>query len=147
MEELIFSIIGAITGIAGFIFGLVGLFKSRNDTVNAFLSIIESKEFSEARAYVYNNKISLDYAISAQNASYIVNVFHHWGLLAKKRYLPMWVFYGASGSGAIRMYELTKDYIQELRKKHDDDTYGEYFEWLYYKIKRKMKRRNKKYVV
>lgn len=88
MEELIFSIIGAITGIAGFVFGLVSLFHSRNDAINNFFSIIESKEFSDARAYLYNNKMSLinpfTDTVAAQSASFIVNFYHHWGLLAKK---------------------------------------------------------------
>ncbi len=70
-----------------------------------------------------------------EKAAIIVNFFHHWGMLTKKRYLPMWVYRNATGNGACRLYECVKPYIEARRELNNDTTYGEYFEWLYLKLK------------
>ncbi len=139
-ESIIFSLIGAVTGISGMILGFWGLIHSKNEAVNNYFSVMESKEFSNARRFVYNNDLSLEDEDASQNASYVVNFYHHWGLLVKKGYLPIWVFDSGSGAGTIRMYELTKCYIQEVRDKHHDCTYAEYFEWLYNEIKKRQEK-------
>lgn len=53
--------------------------------------------------------------------------------MVKKKYLPLGVFESASGYAVIRLYEGLQEMIEERRK--DNEKYGEYFEWLYYKIK------------
>ena len=71
----------------------------------------------------------------------VINFFHHWGLLARKGYLPLWVFDYGSGAGVIRYYEILKDRIETMRNTHNDPSYASGFEWLYNKMK---KRKNHK---
>lgn len=133
---IITGIIGAITGILGMIFSLLRSRRDSYDTVNEFLTQIESKEFIEIKSYIYNHNED-NWDAKDKNAAAIVNFFHHWGMLAKRGYLPLWVFESATGSGACRLYECVKPYIETRRQLNHDDTYGEYFEWLYLKLKYK----------
>ncbi len=130
------GLIGMITGLIGAITGIAGIVNNKFTAVHNFFLTMESPDFIDARHYVYNNVIKIDDPISSEKAAYITNFFHHWGYLAKKGFLPMWVFDSASGAGAVRLYEHTKDYIRQVREKHNDPTYAEYFEWLYLKIKK-----------
>ena len=70
-------------------------------------------------------------------AGNIVSFFRFWGIMVKKKYLPLWVFESASGYAVIRLYEGLQPMIEERRQ--DNEKYGEYFEWLYYKIKRRIR--------
>lgn len=140
---MIDSLIAIISGVTGFITGILGvifsLYRSKRDvydSVNEFLTQIESKEFISAKNYVYNHR-DKDWDEKDENAAIIVNFFHHWGMLANKKYLPMWVFKNATGNGACRLYELLKPYIELRREINNDEYYGEYFEWLYFKLKSK----------
>ena len=129
--SLILSIIGAITGVSGMVVGILGVVRSRYQTVSEFFSAVEKPEFIRARGAVYAAK---EFAVGDENAAYVINFFHHWGLMAKKHYLPMWVFDGASGAGAVRLYERLEPHINRLRDKNGDKRYAEYFEWLCKKI-------------
>lgn len=106
-------------------------------TVNTFFEKIESNDFIAAKKYVYTNEV-----VDTENeeAATIVNFFHHWGLLVKRHYLPMWVFDKATGEGACRLYLKTKKYIDNRREFNLDQSYGEYFEWLYKKLKKREKK-------
>ena len=59
-------------------------------------------------------------------AGSIISFFHFWGIMVKKKYLPLWVFESASGYAVIRLYEGLQEMIEERRK--DNEKYGEYFE-------------------
>lgn len=131
--QLLFNIISGLVAIASLTISIYGIIHNRFLAVNEFLTKVEEPKFIEAKKYVYN-KVIRD--ITDENAAIIVNFFHHWGLLAKKHYLPMWVFNGATGLGTCRLYERTKIYIQNRREDSQDFTYGEYFEWLYIKIRK-----------
>lgn len=134
----VFSVIGAITGIIGLIISLIGMQKSRYDVVSEFLSQIEDSEFIKIRKYVYNEALEEN----DPKAASIVNFFHHWGLMVKKHYLPIWVFDGATGNGMLRLFEKVKPYIENNRKRNNDKEYAQYFEWLCGKVE-KRKKRNK----
>lgn len=135
--ELFLSIIGAVTGILGAILGIFGILHNRYLAVNQYLEALEQKELISARAKVYNKSPGQQISPNDQDVSIVVNFFHHWGLLAIRHYLPLWVFDYGSGAGAIRLYELTYDYIQKRRKLHDDPTYAKGFELLYLMLKRR----------
>lgn len=134
--ELCLSIIGAVTGIVGIIISILGVFHNRFIAIHQYMEALETPDFIKARTSIYNTDPS-QISIDNKEASQIVNFFHHWGLLAKKRYLPMWVFDSGSGAGVIRYYELTQDYIMEMRKHHSDSTYASNFEWLYHELQRR----------
>ena len=135
------SIIGTITGIVGMLTGIGSLIisvlnhqRARFLAVHEYLSAVESKEFIESKKYVYNTS---HFDNDDKKAALVVNFFHHWGMLAKRKYLPLWVFDGATGKGACRLYERVLPYIEARRKHNGDPSYAEYYVWLYKKIKDK----------
>lgn len=134
--ELCLSVVGAVAGIVGSVISIFGVFHNRFLAVHQYLEAVESTDFMKAKAAIYNSdpgQIPLD----SNEAAQIVNFFHHWGLLARKHYLPMWVFDSGTGAGAIRLYELTQAYIMKRRDHHKDSTYGSDFEWLYNELQRR----------
>lgn len=135
--QLCLSIIGAVTGTIGAIIGILGILHNRFLAVNQYMEALEDVRFLEARTHIYNKDPNRPIPINSEDASIIVNFFHHWGLLAKKHYLPLWVFDSGSGSGVIRLYDLTKGYIMERRQVHQDSTYASNFEWLYLELQRR----------
>lgn len=139
--ELYFSLIGAITGITGAVLGILGIFHNRFLATHQYLEAIEELPFIDARSRIYNSDPNHPIAIDNKDAALMVNFFHHWGLFTKKHYLPLWVFDYGSGAGVIRIYDLTKEYIQARREFNQDPKYGCGFEWLYHKL---LTRRKKK---
>lgn len=134
--EVFLSILGALGGVAGIISIIEVVLNTRNNhylAVHEFLSGLDDAEFISARAAVYNH--TGVQRLDDKDIAIVVNYFHHWGLLAKKKYLPLWVFDYGSGAGVIRLYEITKEYIAQRRKVHEDSTYALGFEWLYYILK------------
>ena len=140
----IISIIGMLTGIAGMLTGIasillrcLGVSEKKFEVINEFFDGMEDPAFIKARAIIYNKK-GEDFAeINDENMAFVVNYFHHWGIFAKKHYLPMWVFDYGSGEGVIRLYEKVESFIIQRRWEHEDNTYASGFEWLYYKLKRR----------
>lgn len=118
-SSIIFSIIGVITGSAGMIIGIIGIIHNRFLAVHNFFTSMEDQDFISARHYIYNRAepFFVDDVDAARNAAMIINFFQHWGLLSRKHYLPIWVFDSGSGAGTIRLYELTKNFIIQMRKK------------------------------
>lgn len=139
--QLCLSVIGAVTGTIGAIIGILGILHNRFLAVNQYMEALEDVRFIEARTRIYNQAPNQPIPINNEDASIIVNFFHHWGLLAKKHYLPLWVFDSGSGSGVIRLYDLTKGYIMERRQIHQDSTYASDFEWLYLELQRRRTRK------
>lgn len=103
--------------------------------INDFFKSMEQSEFIEARNYVYNY-IHKDNEINNHKVNIVVNFFHHWGYLAKNKFLPMSVFESGSGEGVLRLYRKCENYIYDYRRIHKDNTYAEYFEWLNKEITR-----------
>ncbi len=134
MIGTITGVIGTITGILGIVFSLLRARRDKYDAVSEFLTQIEDEKFISVKNYVYNHERN-EWDVKDEQAAIIVNFFHHWGMLAKRKYLPMWVFKNATGIGACRLYESVKPYIEARRKFNNDNSYGEYFEWLYLKLK------------
>lgn len=126
--QIVPGAIGMVTGIVGMITGLKGLQHNQAVTIDKFFSALESKEFIKVKKVIYNKDIRDVYD---EDAAAMVNFYHHWGLMVRKKYLPLWAFDGGTGDGVIRSYERVRNYI-ELRRKHDHNkTYAIHFEWLY----------------
>lgn len=138
--NLYMSIIGGVTGVTGMIISFLGIRRNRYESIHEYLTQIDDKEFIETRRKVYSKDYNENCNISDEDAARVVNFFHHWGILAKKNYIPIWIFYGASGNGVCRLYEKTQPYIEARRKKDNDEQYGEYFGWLYKKLKKRKNR-------
>ena len=109
MEQItIIDIVSSIVAVVSLGISMYGFWHNRFLAVNEFLSKIESNELIAARKYVYNTDV---FDKNDEQAAIIVNFFHHWGLLVKKHFLPMWVFDDATGFGACRLYRRLETYI------------------------------------
>ena len=134
-------IIDIVLCVASIISGLVslwGILHNKFLAVDAFFTAMENKDFIKARQHVYNTD---NFKIDDIEAAEVVNFFHHWGLLAKKHFLPLWVFKGGSGAGTIRLYKKLEPFIINMREEKHDPSYAGYFEWLYHRIQRKRLRK------
>lgn len=82
----VLDIIATVTGISGLVMSLLSYHRSCVYSVHEYLSKVESDELIEVKQYVYNHN---DFDVKDPKAAIIVNFFHHWGMLAKRKYLPM----------------------------------------------------------
>lgn len=136
--ELTISLIGAFTALCGLAISIYGIFHNRFESAHEFLSGVETEAFIKAKKWVYNTK---DFDVKDENAAIVVNYFHHWGMLAKHHQLPMWVFDGATGVGLCRLHKILDNYIEKRRVLNKDNSYAECFDWLYHKVKKRLKRK------
>ncbi len=84
MAGAVAGIIGAVTGIIGAIMGVLGVFHNRYLAINQYMESLEERDFIDARSRLYNWTPAQSIPIDNQDASLVVNFFHHWGLLTKK---------------------------------------------------------------
>lgn len=132
------NIVAILSGISGILVGAASIRISNLGAVQEYFQQGDTKEYTEARRKLYN-KIDKKQKIDKDDldAGIVVSFFHFWGLMVKKHYLPIWVFDSASGYAVIRLYEGITGMIEERRK--DNPQYAEYFEWLYKKIKKRLR--------
>lgn len=90
MIGLILDIIGVATGTIGMVVAGLSYRDKRFIAAKQYLEAFGDPDFLGARKHVYNTP-PCDMDIRDEQASLVVNFFHEWGLLAKRRYLPMWV--------------------------------------------------------
>lgn len=133
MIGLILDIIGVATGTIGMVVAGLSYRDKRFIAAKQYLEAFGDPDFLRARKHVYNTP-PCDMDIRDEQASLVVNFFHEWGLLAKQRYLPMWVFKDANKAAVIRQYEMLSQNIQKKRESLNDDTYAAGFTWLYKKL-------------
>lgn len=130
--ELCLSIIGAVTGIVGTAISVFGVVNNRFLAIRQYMDGVEAPEFIKARTAIRNIEDSSQISLDNIEAAQLVNFLDHWGLLAKKHYLPLWVFDSGAGDGIIDYYKKVFEYIKKRRVNHS--TYASNFEWLYYKL-------------
>lgn len=147
--QYIVNIIAIISGLSGMIIGFGGYRAANLEAIREYFLQGDATELSEARGKIYDAKnpeelmkeLRIERVDKKENLSKgiskINNFYHMWGLMVKKRYLPIWVFKGSSGRQVVKMYDIIKPYIEE--KKKDNADYAENFSWLYRKIKKKYK--------
>ena len=137
--ELLFSIIGATTGVFGMTLGVMSFFRSRLDAVISVLEYDKNIDFIEARNAVHNMEpdTHVDSELGKKIALVIL-VFNTNALLVKKLRLPYWVFSRTPAMYAcLTFYPKLEKYIKLRREKNP--FYATNFEWLYKKILRKNK--------
>lgn len=137
MKDVV-NIVAILSGISGILVGAASIRISNLGAVKEYFQQGDTPEFIEARKKLYS-KIDRNIKINKNDldAASIVSFFHFWGLMVKKKYLPIWVFESSSGQALIRLYEGLESMVMERRE--DNPMYGEYFEWLYKKVKRRMR--------
>ncbi|MCL2811274.1 MAG: hypothetical protein FWD25_05215 [Clostridia bacterium] len=136
------GIIGMITGITGMVMNFLGRKHQNNESVLAYFSSDGNPRYIEARYFIYNMNegaiIDEKYEEAARkHVSMITNMFHKWGLLVKHKHLPFWVFVDsgkitASGLAVVRLYNKLRPTIKYFKEKND--SYAEYFTYLYDRI-------------
>ena len=130
--ELCLSVIGAVTGIVGTAISILGVANNRFLAIREYMAGVEAPEFIKARTAIRNIEDSSQISLDNIEAAQLVNFFDHWGLLAKKHYLPLWVFNSGSGDGIIDYYN--KVFVYITKRRANRSTYASNFEWLYYKL-------------
>lgn len=141
---IIISSLALISGLIGMVTGVLSYVHNKSQTVNSFFEHTVNHQLSDARKFVYN----LPDGVCISNDSpdemrrmigEIVNFYDHWGMVAKKRHLPFWVFYcrkdglTAAGISVIRLYQKLEPSISDIR--NQNSKYASYFQQLYDKLK------------
>ena len=137
--ELLFSIIGAVTGIVGMLAGLAAWFRYRMDAVVSYFDYDKNPEYIEARRAVHEMEkgVDIDSELGGKIAMVILT-FNTNALLVRKWLLPYWVFSNTPAMYAcINFYEKLEQYI--ILRREDNPLYANEFEWLYKEILRKNK--------
>lgn len=132
--ELCLSVIVAVTGIFGTAISILGVVNNRFLAIRQYMAGVEAPEFIKARNNIRQIKDSSLISVDSIEAAQLVNYFDHWGLLAKKHYLPLWVFNSGSGDGIIYYYGKVHAYILKRQKEEQITTYASNFHWLYKKL-------------
>ena len=139
MDNDILTTLGALLGTFGGVAGIISIFEihmnfrnNRFHAIDEYLKGFEEPGFTAARAaaFKYKGMWNID-----KDMATVVNYYHHWGILAKKHFLPLSVFKEGSSESVIRLYEKTEAYIKERREK-GDKTYASGFTWLYITLKK-----------
>lgn len=92
---LIFGIAGMVTGIAGFIISALAYNHNKIEALNLYFIQARDPLLMEGKKIIYHlpNEQSID--ISDENdipISHVINFYHHWGLMVKRKQLPFWIF-------------------------------------------------------
>lgn len=130
------NIVAILSGISGILVGAASIRISNLGAVKEYFQQGDTAEFLEARRRIYSQidqNVKIDK--NDRDAASIVSFFHFWGLMVKKKYLPIWVFESSSGQSVIRLYEGLQSMIMERRE--ENPMWGEYFGWLYKKVKKR----------
>lgn len=137
--ELLFSTVGALTGLIGLVISILAYSHNRIEAVNAYYSRMNDIESIRARRTL--RTLPKNYQLTEltdeqkDHFSHIVILYQQAGLLVKKHQLPTWVFDQSSGYKVMNFYDKLKPYILERRR--GEPTYALHFEWLYIKLKKK----------
>lgn len=140
---IIFSIIGAISGLSGMVFAVIGFFHNRMVAVATYMEYTREPDFIEARSFVfelreYDSNLLEKERENADKAEYLINTYNLIGLLVRKHQLPKWLFKETSmGDMVIMFYTKLEPYIIFQREKTQIKTYANQFEYLCMLIKEK----------
>jgi hypothetical protein len=140
--ETTLSLIGAVTGIMGFVISVLSYFHNRIDAVNSYLENERAPYFLEARRVLHNTPEGYDPSELQQQIgnqiAFLVTSYEQAAILVKRKQLPFWIFKSqASGFALTRMYDKLRPYIEMRRL--DNPAYAKQYEDLYHRIKRAQK--------
>lgn len=134
--ENVVGIVAILSGITGIIMGIGSMRQASLDAIKDYFQQGDNPEHVKAREFISKNKNNLDE--DSVEVKKIVNFYQLWGILNRKRYLPLWVFSGASGIRVVELYINIEKII--IKKRQINPYYGQEFEWLSYRIYRKYKK-------
>jgi len=127
------GITSIIIGILTFLISVLPARKlAKLQTVIQYFQQGDTKKFIECRHRVYEaDKENID----PTDAAYLCSFFHFWGLMVRRKLLPIWVFDGVSGERVVELYQKLSEFIEKTRK--DAPRYAEHFQWLSQRIVKK----------
>lgn len=133
--EEIRNIVLTLAGIIAIVsFPLITFPARKNNQLEAVIKYFQQGDAPQLVKARENVFYATDQASPDDSAS-VCSFFHFWGLMVKKKILPIWVFESASGVRVVQLHQKLRDYIAERRK--DNPYYAEYFEWLSQNIQKK----------
>lgn len=123
------------SGISGVIMSLASKRTALFEAVREYYQTGDTAEMIENRSKIYaaeNGAVELD----RKAASEICSFFNFWGMMVRKKFLPIWIFKSASGPSVVRLYIILNEFISE-RRETGNKFYAVDFEYLVKKIKSK----------
>ncbi len=130
------GVVAILSGIAGILIGVAGMRQANLDAVKEYFQQGDNSDYVKARRNISSSESS---TFKDEDVAEVCNFFHMWGLLNRKRYLPMWVFEGSSGIRVVELYIKLYGAIKK-RRERDNTFYAEEFEYLAYRIYGKYKK-------
>ncbi|MFC4306472.1 DUF4760 domain-containing protein [Cohnella boryungensis] len=137
--QIIVSILSAITTLILSIFGyLINKWnkkKTQLDVIKEYYKEGDSKELVQSRKNLLNLIDKRDAILNNgfdEDAAFVCNFFNKWGMMVRYGNLPFYIFKGASGQGAIKIYNVLTGFIEKRR--NNNSLYANDFEYLYKKI-------------
>jgi len=138
--ELLFGIIGAISGVTGIVVSIFAFYRNKMEAVNAYYINDREERYIEARKIVH--KLPENYSPEdvlnehGSKLAYLVLSYDQAGTLLRNRQLPFWLFNTSSGYTAVQFYNILRPYI-EWRQDHGTPLYGQQYKYLVKRILRK----------
>ncbi|WP_133118812.1 DUF4760 domain-containing protein [Chryseomicrobium excrementi] len=143
------NLIVGMAAIASGVSGVIMSFSSKRtalfEAVREYYQTGDTPEMIDNRNKIYaagNGEIELD----IKAASEICSFFNFWGMMVRKKFLPIWVFKSASGPSIVRLYIILEDFITE-RRKTNNEYYALEFEYLIKRIKNKYNIKDMKHTI
>ncbi|TKJ44008.1 hypothetical protein CEE36_02490 [candidate division TA06 bacterium B3_TA06] len=126
-------IASSVVSVLTFLFGVLP--QRRVSKLDAVIKYFQQGETVEAKGYRKRIYHSEPDRVDVEAASMVIGFFHFWGLMVKRKLLPIWVFDSISGYRVVQLYGKLEKHISNERKKAAE--YAEHFVWLAEEIKRR----------
>lgn len=125
------------TGLTGVVLSFSSMKVAKFDAIREYFQQGDTPQMIKNRSKIYDMEmegIEIDQTAAAE----VCSLYHFWGMMVSKGYLPLWIFKSSSGYSVIKLFCLLEPHIFERRaitSKH----YAEGFEQLAKKIEKKYK--------
>jgi hypothetical protein len=124
MENMIFGIVGSITGVLGLIISIISYNHNKIEAINSYFENSRSIEFINARKLVFND-IPDDYTYDdvddiniqyGDKIAYIIASYQQMAILVKKRQLPLSFVTDVSVNTPVQIYKKLETFIEYRRE-------------------------------
>jgi len=140
MFDQVLGLLSIIISLCAFFLSALSFLQSRASTVKDFFTQGDGMEMKECRKVIYdiyNNyqdeSIILNRLIErSDDVARVISFYDFWGLMVKKKYLPLWTFQDSSKYVTINIYNKARPYI--AFRKTENEMYASHFEWLIKKL-------------
>ncbi|WP_399629001.1 hypothetical protein [Sporosarcina sp. SG10008] len=125
------------SGVTGIIMSLSSKKVANFEAIREYFQQGDTPEMLKNRSKIYDTEVEgvkIDHTAAAE----ICGLYHFWGMMVSKGYLPFWIFKSSSGYSVVKLFFLLEPYIME-RRMASNKYYAEGFEQLAKKIKKKYK--------